>query len=497
MYVRRIQRWMKGLPHRLRMSKPLSPILMTAMATTQSTRTLSPFERLPSEIIILCLFLVISPKNYERGTKDIRELCCISRSLWETIRGEPRFWNHFSVQDIYSIPLQISHLGPQTPLFIYWSSNLLPARWSDFFPPVLALAHRWVSLIIDSGNYSGTFSGTELYAIAPALKHVYICRAPTNDPLRIDYPLSSDNLESLGLRHVNLFNWSPISFLLLKNLALTIDRSWKWIEDILEACPTLETFGLTGDIEPEVPLDEDTPVRYLHLPNLRRFSVKASHPTLPSLIRRIVALNLEHLKIRLRITHPDDRQLNYWASFNPTLKAILSQDDNGLKAKALSVRSTSTSFANIDIYTIEDGTDRFTLEVRSTAYGRGLKLLQTLDAMGPELTVSGPMGLALDLVPYPLNITSLTIEPDVDPRALLCYLASPFEGVNRYPVLRELHLAFSIPKAFGAQYKNRIEREVQRYLRKLWERRGTPANSPIVLDVFNSQGESYYRDWQT
>ncbi len=116
--------------------------------------------------------------------------------------------------------------------------------------------------------------------------------------------------------------------------------------------------------------------------------------------------------------------------------------------------------------------------------------------MGPELTVSAPLEFAIELAPHPLNIISLTIEGSGDPTGFLRLLTEPIEGFRLpYPVLQELHLALSIPGIYEIRPKKRIEAEVKLRLRTLWECRGTPANSFIVLDVFNSKGVSYYRGW--
>jgi hypothetical protein len=457
----------------------------------------SQFDQLPSEIITLCLLLVLLPENYERGTTDVRELCCVSRSFWRAIRAEPRFWNHLTTRDVYSIPLQIMHIGPQTPLFIYWLSDFVRDTLPGFFPPVLSLAHRWVSLIIESSNYSAKFYALDLYAIAPALKYIRICKKPVASPSLPNYSLSSDNLESLELRGSNILNWSPTSFFHLKNLILSIDRTWNWIGDMLEVCPTLESFELSGDLESEARLDESTPIRYIYLSSLRKFSVNFSQPSFPSLIRRIVALNLEKLNIRFQMMDNTDVQFHAWASTNPTLKTILSQDDNGWEARALSLHYTSNSYTKVNTYTIEDWRDRFTLQVKSTVAGWGIKLAQTLDEMDFELNVSAPLAFAIKFVPYPLKITSLTIKQHGDPRNFLRLVANPAEGVVPYPVLRELYLTPSILWAYDLMYKKRIEDEVELLLRTLWERRGSPANPHILLDVFNSEGVSFYRDWQT
>ena len=474
------------------------------MDVSQPIPTLSLLEGLPSEIITACLLLAISPEDYEKGTEQIRELCCINRSFWRIIRGEPRFWNHLTIRDWGSIQLQTSHLGSCTPLYIYWRQPVFRKECQDWFALVISLAHRWISLIIDGSSYAGTFGATELYAVAPSLKYVHIVTIPARAPPPPDYPLSSQNLESLELRGPNLTYWSPISFLHLKDLILSINRTWDWVGHMLEVCPVLESLELSGGLKEEDPLDEEVPIPYIYLPELRKFSVDAFHPTLPSLVRRIVALNLEKLNMRLQLTNADDAQLYAWASFNPTLKTILLRDYDQ-EVGGFSVRYVSDCHTRTQTYVFEQWKDRFSLEITSRVLGWGMKFVHTLDEMGAKFTISASLPFAFHLITYPLNISSLTIEGVGKPYHFLSALATPVEGTSPnpmlegtfpYPMLRELRLPpLNSWTSNEPGEKEKAETEIEPHLRRLWECRGPLGKAPIALDVFNFKGKSVYRHW--
>lgn len=259
---------------------------------------------------------------------------------------------------------------------------------------------------------------------------------------------------------------------------------------MLQLCPMLKSLELSGDIKPEGLLNRGAPICNIYLPTLRNLSVKSSHSTFPCLIRRIVALNLEKLDLRLQMMQADDVQFHSWVSLNPTLKRILSQDNNESGPRPLSLRNKFDSFTWMITYTIEDWRNRFTLQVESADVDWGINLVRTLDDIGPEFTVVASLEFAMELVPYSFNVISLTIDRRGDPRAFLRLLADPIEGVFPYPVLRELCLTPWFFWSDDTMEPQSIRGEVDLLLQTLWRRRGPPANPPIARELFDLVGKS-------
>lgn len=130
---------------------------------------------------------------------------------------------HNTGHPINTTPL--SHIGSRTPLHIYWRPQSPCDCSTDVFAPVLSLAHRWVSLFIDSRHYSGTFGPADLYTVAPSLKRLHVRTHFSNALLLSEYPLSSNNLEYLELEGPKLIYWSSTSFLHLKTLVLSTNST--------------------------------------------------------------------------------------------------------------------------------------------------------------------------------------------------------------------------------------------------------------------------------
>jgi hypothetical protein len=447
-----------------------------------------PFEQLPSEVVTLCLLLVISPESYERGTEEIRELCCICRSFWRVIRGEPRFWNHLTTRDIDSIPLQLSHIGPRTPFYVYWRPQISYNSHPDSLALVLSVAHRWMSLVTDSRSYTGTVESTGLYAVARGLKCLCITTSSSYAGPGPEYPLSSDNLEYLELHGGKLASWSPNSFLHLKEIIISIGYC-SWIGDILQVCPELESLKLSGRLCEEQQLVDDP----IHLPTLRNLSITAVNQTLPPILSRIVALNLEELSIQRPIRNCSMLRLHSWACLNPTLQRILFPDEH---ESGTTARSRRYPLDYLMRYNVEHWRDRFIREFTSIIFDRSaVCLVRSSEKMGGRFTVSASLAFAIHFLPYPLDITSLHIDAVTDPCSFLQALSTPVRGAFPYPVLKELHLPSIAWGGKEFEQKPLLKGDVVSLLRKLWESRGPLANQPFVLDLFNSKGRSVYRHW--